>query len=134
MGKIDLTGYNELPKAKKTEPIYSDEYKKITDEADMRIEAAHRREAEAYIKSQLFIARSADKDPVITLIKLIRSASSEEEARTMLVKNFNLLLEDEEINYIINHRNIEGPMDDTYKERQEKEIEEAAKILNKKKF
>lgn len=134
MSKIDLSGYNELPKAKKSEPIYSEEYKKIAAEADMRIEAAHRREAEAYIKSQLFIARSADKDPVITLIKLIRSASSEEEARTMLVKNFNLLLEDEEINYIINHHNIEGPTDDIYKERQEKEIEEASKILSKKKF
>lgn len=134
MGKIDLTGYNELPKAKKSEPIYSEEYEKITDEADMRIEAAHRREAEAYIKSQLFIARSADKDPVISLIKLIRGADNEEEARTMLVKNFNLLLEDEEINYIINHHNIEGPMDDVYKEKLEKDIDEATKILNKKKF
>lgn len=134
MSMIDSNAFNPLPKAKKEIPKYSEEYEKITKEADERIEVSHRREAEAYIKSQLFIARSADKDPVITLIKLIRSARNEEEARLMLIQNFNLLLEDEEINYIINHHNIEGPMDDIYNEKMKKDIEEASKIISKKKI
>lgn len=118
MSVINPDAFNELPRAKKEVPKYTEEYKEIQEEANDKIKLNREKEREAYLKAQLFIARSVDKDPVMTLIGLIRNARNEEEARTMLINNFNLLLEDEEINYLINN-NIE------------EQTEPEAKILKK---
>ena len=123
MNKIDPSAFNELPKSKKEKPVFSDEYKKIQNEADKNIELNRQKEREAYFKAQLFIARSTDKDPIIILIELIRNSKDEEEAKLILKNNINLLLKDEEIRYLINHYN-EGTVNNEFQN-------EKTKVLNR---
>lgn len=113
MGKIK-TNVIELEKAKKERVNYSEEYKQIQKEADEAIESNKRREIEAYKKAKDFIANNYVIDPVDMLIKLIRRANTEEDAKKILMKKLRVLLETKEAKAIIENSKKEGPNTDYF--------------------
>ena len=123
MSKINPKAFEKLTKAKKekiTEP--SDEYKKISDEANKRIRENLQKEREALINAQSFICLSSDKeDNILNLIKLIRASKTDEEAKKILMQNINVILDDEDVKYIIDYKRKELPDDEYYLKKQAEE-------------
>lgn len=123
MSKINPKAFEKLPKAKKekiTEP--SDEYKKISDEANKRIRENLQKEREALINAQSFICLSSDnEDNILNLIKLIRASKTDEEAKKILMQNINVILDDEDVKYIIDYKRKELPDDEYYLKKQAEE-------------
>ena len=57
MSKIELSKSDDiLKKAKKRKLEYSDEYKKIQEEANQKIKEYHKRQAEGLVKARSFVA------------------------------------------------------------------------------
>ena len=123
MSKINPKAFEKLTKAKKekiTEP--SDEYKKISDETNKRIRENLQKEREALINAQSFICLSSDKeDNILNLIKLIRASKTDEEAKKILMQNINVILDDEDVKYIIDYKRKELPDDEYYLKKQAEE-------------
>ena len=69
-------------------------------------------------------------DHIDKMINQIRTASSDIEARKLFLENFKTLLLSEEIKYLINDSNIEGPNDDYYYDLHDIETEEFIKKLS----
>ena len=77
------------------------------------------------------MAVSEQLDPIDKIIRLIRSAKTEEEARKLFEQYFDLLMSCDVVQAWLAIDRREGPIDDYYLSRRYEEFEEASKVLIK---
>ena len=77
------------------------------------------------------MAVSEQLDPIDKIIRLIRSAKTEEEARKLFEEYFDLLMSCDVVQAWIARDRREGPIDDYYLSKQDEMLDEASKILSK---
>lgn len=77
------------------------------------------------------MAVSEQLDPIDKIIKLIRSAKTEEEARKLFEQYFDLLMSCDVVQAWIARDRREGPIDDYYLSKHDEMLDEASKVLLK---
>ena len=91
------------------------------------------RDAEATTLAHELVAgreESEELDPIDKIIRLIRSAKTEEEARKLFEEYFDYLLTSEQVQAWIAEDRREGPNDDYYQAMHDEMLAEATKALN----
>lgn len=77
------------------------------------------------------VAVSEQLDPIDKIIRLIRSAKTEEEARKLFEQYFDLLMSCDVVQAWIARDRREGPIDDYYLSKHDEMFDEASKVLLK---